>query len=64
MVGVAGTVTGGVGLTGVETGEVAPLPMAFVATMVKVYEVPFVNPLTVMGEIVPVAVCPPDEVTV
>ncbi len=64
MVGAPGTVAAETGFTGVDGAEATPLPMAFVATMVKVYEVPFVRPLTVIGEDVPVAVCPPDEVTV
>ena len=40
------------------------MPLAFVAVMVNVYSVPFVNPLIVIGE-VPVPVSPPgDEVAV
>jgi hypothetical protein len=36
-----------------------PVPEAFVAFTVKVYAVSMVNPVTVMGEVVPVAVIPP-----
>jgi hypothetical protein len=42
-----------------------PVPNAFVAVTVNVYEVPFVRPLTVMGEAEPVPVTPPGlDVTV
>jgi hypothetical protein len=42
-----------------------PVPYAFVATTVNVYEVKFVNPLTVTGEDAPVPVNPPGlDVTV
>jgi hypothetical protein len=41
------------------------VPKAFVAVTVKVYAVPVVRPVTVIGELVPVAVMPPgDDVTV
>ena len=43
----------------------ADVPFAFVAVTVKVYAVPFVNPVTVSGEEAPDAVNPPgEEVTV
>ena len=45
--------------------EAAPVPTELVAVTVKVYAVPLVNPVTVIGEDVPVAVMPPgEEVTV
>jgi stage V sporulation protein SpoVS len=62
-VGVPGAVAAGV--TEDEALEVVPVPTALVATTVKVYAVPFVRPVTVIGEDVPVAVIPPgEEVTV
>jgi hypothetical protein len=39
-------------------------PVFVVALTVNVYEVPAVNPPTDMGLDAPVAVCPPEEVTV
>jgi hypothetical protein len=36
-----------------------PVPVALVAVTVKVYAVPVVNPVTVIGEDAPVAVIPP-----
>jgi hypothetical protein len=42
-----------------------PVPVAFVAVTVKVYEVPTLNPETVIGEDTPVPVKPPGiDVTV
>ena len=62
-VGVPGAVAAGV--TEDEALEVVPVPTALVATTVKVYAVPLVRPVTVIGEDVPVAVIPPgEEVTV
>jgi hypothetical protein len=56
---------GGPGVTDVEAAEATELPTAFVATTVKVYAVPFVNPVTVIGEVLPVAVMFPGlDVTV
>ena len=53
------------GVTDEEVKEETELPTAFVATTVKVYVVPLVNPVTIMGEVAPVAVIPPGlEVTV
>jgi hypothetical protein len=64
LVGAPGTV-GAAGVTEVEADETTELPFAFVATTVKVYAVPFVNPVTVIGVPVPVPVKPPgEEVTV
>jgi hypothetical protein len=62
-VGVPGAVAAGV--TEDEALEVVPVPTALVAVTVKVYAVPLVRPVTVIGEDVPVAVIPPgEEVTV
>ena len=45
--------------------EAAPVPTELVAVTVKVYAVPLVSPITVIGDDVPVAVMPPgEEVTV
>jgi hypothetical protein len=64
LVGAPGTV-GAAGVTAVEADEATELPSAFVATTVKVYAVPLVNPVTVIGVPVPVPVKPPgEEVTV
>ena len=62
-VGVPGAVTAGV--TEDDAVEAVPVPTELVATTVKVYPVPLVRPVTVIGEEVPVAVMPPgEEVTV
>jgi hypothetical protein len=62
-VGVPGAVTAGV--TDDDAVEAVPVPTELVATTVKVYAVPLVRPVTVIGEEVPVAVIPPgEEVTV
>ncbi len=59
MVGAPGAVASGVAeLEGVEAG---PVPTALVAVTVKVYAVPLVRPLTVIGLVVPVPVKPPGE---
>jgi hypothetical protein len=64
-VGGPGTVFGTAGVTAVDATEATELPTAFVATTVKVYAVPFVNPVTFMGEVAPVTVIPPGlDVTV
>ena len=53
------------GVTADEALEAAPVPMALVAVTVKVYAVPLVSPVTVIGDEAPVAVRPPGaEVTV
>jgi hypothetical protein len=53
------------GVTEFDAAEAIELPTAFVATITKVYGVPFVNPVTLMGEVAPVAVMPPGlDVTV
>jgi hypothetical protein len=46
-------------ITADEAVEATELPTAFVATTVKVYDIPFVKPVTVRGELDPVAVTPP-----
>jgi hypothetical protein len=61
-VGAPGTVAA---VTEFEAADAALVPAAFVAVTVKVYAVPFVRPITVIGEEVPAPVSPPgDEVTV
>ena len=56
-------VVAGVALS--EGADASPVPAVLVAVTVKVYAVPFVSPLTVMGLTVPVAVFPPGmDVTV
>ena len=48
-----------------DAAEAAPVPTVLVAVTVKVYGVPLVRPLTVIGEAAPVAVMPPGlDVTV
>ena len=60
--GVPGTVAG---VTLLDAADAAPVPIAFVALTVKVYAVPFVRPVTVIGLAAPVAVIVPGlEVTV
>ncbi len=52
------------GVTELLVLDAALSPRAFVATTVKVYATQFVRPLTVIPEALPVAVCPPLDVTV
>jgi hypothetical protein len=53
------------GVTELLAALAGPVPVAFVAVTVNVYEVPIVKPLTVIGEAEPVPVSPPGlEVTV
>ena len=62
IVGAPGTVTG---VTEFEADEAVPVPTAFLAVAVNVYAVPLVRPVTVNGELAPVAVIPPGiDVTV
>jgi hypothetical protein len=62
IVGASGTVAG---VTELLVAEAILVPIAFVAVTVKVYAVPFVKPVTVIGEEPPVPVKPPGlEVTV
>ena len=62
-VGAPGAIAAGV--TADDALEAAPVPTELVAVTVKVYAVPLVRPVTVIGDDVPVAVMPPgEEVTV
>ena len=47
------------GVTLAEGGDGNPFPTTFVANTVKVYAVPFVNPVTVRGLPAPVLKAPP-----
>jgi hypothetical protein len=59
------TVGSATGVTELLAALAGPVPEVFVAVTVKVYEVPFVKPVTVIGEDAPVPVRPPGlEVTV
>jgi len=61
-VGVPGTVAG---VTAFDAAEGRLVPALLVAVTVKVYAVPLLSPVTVIGDAGPVAVIPPgDEVTV
>lgn len=56
---------GPVGVTEFEAPEATPVPALFVAFTVKVYAVPLLKPLTLIGLVVPLPVLPPGlEVTV
>ena len=55
-VGAPGTVAGITALDGADAG---PVPDAFVAVTVNVYEVPFVRPVTIIGLVAFDAVFPP-----
>ncbi len=63
-----GALGGPIGVTAFEGVDAGPVPAPFVAVTVKVYEVPFMSPVTVAVVVVPlavVAVTPPGaEVTV
>jgi hypothetical protein len=62
--GGAGTV---LGTTAAEAGDAAPVPFAFVALTVHVYDFPFVSPVTTSGGVASLAepgVPPFDEVQV
>jgi hypothetical protein len=64
-VGAPGTVGLGLGVTLFEAADAGPLPIALVAFTVKVYAVPFVSPVRIIGLDAPVAVMLPGlEVTV
>ncbi len=53
------------GVTEFEALEAEPVPAELVAVTVKVYEVPLVRPVTVIGDDAPVPVSPPGfDVTV
>jgi hypothetical protein len=58
IVGTDEFVGAALGMIAIDADEAAELPRAFVAMTVKVYEVPAINPVTVNGEDVPVAVRP------
>jgi hypothetical protein len=63
LVGTPGAI--GAGVTADDALEAVPVPTEFVAVTVKVYAVPLVNPVTVIGDEAPVAVRPSgEEVTV
>ena len=63
LVGAPGAIAAGV--TADDALEAVPVPTELVATTVKVYAMPLVNPVTVIGDDVPVAVrAPGEEVTV
>ena len=65
IVGTPGTVDDAVGVTEFEAALAELFPMAFVAVTVKVYAVPLVSPVTVIGLVVPVPkILPGLEVTV
>jgi len=62
LVGALGIVSGVTALVAIDAEE---FPTALVATTVKVYGVPFVKPVTMIGETVPVPVkLPGEDVTV
>jgi hypothetical protein len=62
IIGAPGTFAG---VTELLVPDAELVPTALVAVTVKVYEVPFVKPVTVIGEAPPVPVKPPGlEVTV
>ena len=44
------------GTTGLVEEDTLPVPAAFIAATVNVYDVPFVSPAIVIGELVPLAV--------
>jgi hypothetical protein len=50
-----------IGIIADDAAEGAEFPAALVATIVKVYDVPLVKPVTTKGEFAPVAVKPPGE---
>ncbi len=51
-------------MTELDALEAELVPTEFVAVTVKVYAVPLLRPVTVIGEEPPVAIWPPLEVTV
>jgi len=53
IVGAPGTVGAAVGVTAFDGAEAAPLPTALLAVTAKVYAVPAVRPVTVIGLVVP-----------
>ena len=66
LVGAPGTVAGADGVTAFDAPDAGPVPTAFAAVTVNVYDVPLVRPATV-AEVAPVVVAeapPGDAVTV
>jgi hypothetical protein len=61
IVGASGTVAG---VTELLVADAVLVPTAFVAVTVKVYDTPFVSPVTVIGDEPPVALIPVFDVTV
>ena len=58
-------VVGAAGLTALDAAEAGPVPIPLLAVTVKLYGVPSMSPVTVIGPAVPVAVMPPGlDVTV
>lgn len=49
------------GLTLLETADAGPVPIELVAVTVNVYTLPFVNPVTIQGELIQSVVIPPGE---
>ena len=47
------------GTTALDAADGAPVPATLFAVTTNVYDVPLVRPVTVMGEVAPVAVAPP-----
>ena len=62
--GCVAIVTGKTGITEDEALEALPVPTLFVAVTVKVYAVPLVRPVTVIGEVLPLAVTAEPPLTV
>ncbi len=64
-VGAAGAPGTVLGIATTDAGDATPVPSAFVALTVHVYDFPFDNPPTTMGEVAPVAepVAPPFDGT-
>jgi hypothetical protein len=64
MVGAPGTVVAAAGVTLLDAADATLDPTEFLAVTVKVYAVPLVRPVTVIGLVVPVANFPSLDVTV
>ena len=61
IVGAPGAVAAAAGVTLFEAEDAALVPTALVAVTVNVYAVPFMRPVTMIGDPVLVAVSPPGE---
>jgi hypothetical protein len=48
-------------MTALDGADGGPVPTAFVAVTMNVYDVPFVRPVTVIGLLLPTNVAPPGE---